>query len=152
MTTTSTGIAKANPTRLGSYLRNAPVSASLKEQDWTDLADFLINLDFNVWETFDDLEDLDRVIGDIEFAGSTELNEGIYRAHKSISQKRAYARKWYKKNKGHFAARRRKLKNSIAAKAKAKKRERFRKQRKNLKGKPLKKYPTAKRHANEQSP
>jgi hypothetical protein len=149
MTTSSNDIATARPTRLGSYLRNATVSASLlDERDWGDLAEFLVNLDFDVWD-FEDLGDLDRVLGDIEFAGRAELNEGIFRAHKSSSSKRSYARKWYQKRKGHLAARRRALKNNISAKAKAKKRERLRKQRKNAKGKPLKKYPTAKNHTNE---
>jgi hypothetical protein len=149
MATTSNDIVK-KPTKLKSYLRNVSVSASLlDEQDWADLAEFLVNLDFDVWQTFDDLEDLDRVLGDIEHVGRTELNEGIFRAHKSSSSKRAYARKWYQRRKGHLAARRRALKNSISAKAKAKKRERLRKQRKNVKGKPLKKYPAAKGHSNE---
>ena len=146
--TTTADIATARPTRLGSYLRDAPVSAGLMmEKDWTDLANFLIDLPFEIWD-FNDLEDLDRVLDDIEFAGRVELNEGTFRAHKSSSAKRSYSKRWYQKRKGHLAARRRALKNSISVKAKAKKRERLRKQRKNLKGKPLKKYPTAKGHTN----
>jgi hypothetical protein len=148
--TTTANVAPARPTRLGSYLKNATVSAgSLKGQDWSNLADFLVDLPFDTWQIFEDLEDLYRVLDDIEYAGRAELNEGIFRARKSTSQKRAYSRKWYKKNKGRLAVRRRKLKSSISAKAKAKKQERLRKQRKNVKGKPLKKYPTAKGHTNE---
>ena len=58
-------------------------------------------------------------------------------------------KKWYKKNRQKLAKRRRKLKISAAGKAKARKRERMRKQKKNLRGKPLLRYPSAKNHTNE---
>jgi hypothetical protein len=149
MTTISTDVATAKPTRLGGYLRNKPVSAGqLTEQDWGDLASFLMDLPFEIWN-LEDLENLDRILDDIEFAGRVELNEGIYRTHKSSSGKRAYARKWYARNRGKLSANRRALKTNITAQANDKKRVRLKKQRKNVKGKPLKKYPTAKGHSNE---
>jgi hypothetical protein len=150
MVITSSDIAKTKPTRLKAYLRNMPVSAGLmKEQNWSDLAEFLMNLDFDVWQTFDDLEDLDRVLNDIEYVVRKELNEGIFRAHKSTSKKKAYSKMWYMKNRQKLAKKRRALKTNIKAMADSKKKERLKKQRKNLKKKPLKKYPTAKRHSNE---
>ena len=149
MAIVSTDVATAKPTRLGDYLRNRPVSAGeLTEHDWSDLASFLMDLPFEIWN-HEDLENLDRILDDIEFAGRVELNEGIFNAHKSSSSKRSYAKLWYQKRKGHLAARRRALKNNISAMAADKKRERLRKQRKNLKKKPLRKYPTSKNHSNE---
>jgi hypothetical protein len=122
----------------------------LHENDWSDLAEFLINLGFEVWETSCDLEALRKIMSDIEYLGRTSnLNEGVLFAKTVSSSKAAYARRWYQKNKGHLAARRRKLKNSISAKAKQKKKEKLRKQRKTLNKKPIRKYPSAKNHSNE---
>lgn len=147
---TTGDVAQANPTRLGTFLRNKPVSASLlQEDDFTNLIDFVINLDFEVWENIENLKFLDKLLSDIEYIGRTStLNEGVLRAKKVSSQKSAMARKWYQARKGHLAARRRTLKNSISAMADKKKKERLRKQRKKLNKKPIRKYST-KGHTNE---
>ena len=147
--TTNGDVAAARPTRLGTYLRNKPVSGSLLQEDWQEIADFLINIE-TVLQDLEWQEDFDRILGDIEYLGrTTTLSEGVLFSKKISSSKAAAARRWYQKNKGHLAARRRKLKSSISAKAKAKKRERLRKQRKKLNKKPIRKYPSAKNHNEE---
>lgn len=144
--TTSGDVAAARPTRLGTYLRNKPVSGSLLQEDWQEIADFLINIE-TVLQDLEWQEDFDRILGDIEFAGRLEIDEGVFRAHKSTSKKRAYSKMWYMKNRQKLVKKRRALKTNIKAMAYAKKRERLRKQRKNIKGKSLKQYHT-KNHSN----
>ena len=145
--TTTADVAQANPSRLGMYLRNKPVSGSLLQDDWGELADFVFNLPDELFDHAG-LVSLEKILGDIEYCSRSELNEALLKTHKVSSQKSIYARKWYKSRKGQLSARRRKLKTSITAMAADKKRERLKKQKKNLNKKPLKKYNT-KGHANE---
>lgn len=145
--TTTADVAQAKPTCLGMYLRNKTVSGSRLQDDWGELADFVFNLPDELFD-HDGLVSLVKILDDIEYLSRSELNEALFRTHKVSSQKSSYARKWYKSRKGQLAARRRKLKTSISAMADAKKRERLKKQKKNLKKKPLKNYNT-KNHTNE---
>jgi CRISPR/Cas system CSM-associated protein Csm2 small subunit len=146
--TTTADVAKARPTRFGSYLRNKPVSGSLlQESDWGDLADFLINLDFTVWD-LDGLQHLERVLDDIEYVARVSLNEALFKSKKVSSQKASYARKWYQSRKGSLAARRRTLKSNISAMAKERKKKLMAKQLKRADGKPKRQYHT-KGHTNE---
>jgi len=147
--TTTTDVAQANPTRLGTYLRNKPVSGTLLQDDWGELADFVFNLPDESFD-HDGLVSLEKILGDIEYCSRSELNEALLKTHKVSNQKSIYARKWYKSRKGQLSARRRKLKTSISAMAADKKRERLKKQKKNLKKKPLKNYNT-KNHTNERA-
>jgi len=71
----TTAVATAKPTRLGTFLRNKPVSGSITD-DYSDLLDIFIDLDED-FLNIDELEDLQRIFDDIEFIGRVEMNEAI---------------------------------------------------------------------------
>ncbi|UCE53290.1 MAG: hypothetical protein JSV31_29225, partial [Desulfobacterales bacterium] len=77
---------------------------------------------------------------DLEYVGRVELNEALFKAKKTNSQKRSYARKWYQSRKGSLAARRNALKSNISAQAKERKKKLMAKQLKKADGKPKKSY------------
>jgi len=143
--------ATAKPSRFGTFLRNKPVSASLlRDDDYSDLLDFTIKIDPDVWETVEEIENLDRIYSDIDYIGrTTPMNEGVLRAKKSSSSKRAEVRKWYKRNRSKLARARKKLARSAEGKRRNRKAKLMAKQKKNRHGKPLLKYPTANNHSNE---
>lgn len=70
---TRLGAYSAKPTRFGIFLRNQTVSAA-KVNDYTDLLNFLIELDEKILE-IDELESFERILGDIEYMGRTSIDE-----------------------------------------------------------------------------
>ena len=62
--TTTADVAQANPSRLGMYLRNKPVSGSLLQDDWGELADFVFNLPDELFDHAG-LVSLEKILGDI---------------------------------------------------------------------------------------